>query len=190
MRSQFGLGALVLLDRKGAVVGGGAVSAEGKKYATVSPSLAARLRKPAVLAGKMSCGVLAASEAHYLYCAAPVVHTDGSGPTAGKLVALKRLDGTGAALLGRHAGLTMRVLQVPIHGATTTLNSALGPLAVQTRAVSDHKMDLLVGVPAVDGGAPLILQAAFARPVHVAATQSGITSAQRRTSTNRARCRA
>lgn len=178
MRSSFGFGAVVLLDRAGSVVGGGQIGGRGENYESVSPSLAAGLAKPAVTAGPVSCGVLAATEAHYLYCAAPVVHTDGSGPAIGTLVALRTLDSAGAAALGLQAGLPMKILRTPVRGATTGLASDLGPLRVQTRAVSSNRMDLLVGIPAVDAGAPLVLEAVFARPVHQTAIQSAVTSAE------------
>ncbi|MGA2925185.1 MAG: methyl-accepting chemotaxis protein [Solirubrobacteraceae bacterium] len=174
MRGSFGFGALTLLDHAGAVVGGGMIS-PSDAYRPVSRSLASGLSR---LAGQTSCGVLAAVEAHYLYCAAPVVHTDGSGPPAGTLVALRTLDGAGAAAIGRRAGLTMQVASTPLRGAATSLHSALGPLMVQTRDASGHTIDLILAVPAVQGGAPLVLEIAFDRPVHEAAIQSAATSAE------------
>ena len=176
MKSSFGFGAVALLDRSGAVVGGGLV--HGTRYDAVPASLAAGLAKPTVAAHKTACGILATTTAHYLYCAAPVIHSDGSGPAAGTLVALRTLDSAGMAAIGRRAGLVMRVADVPLHGAATKLQSGLGPLAVQTRTVSGQKLDLLVAVPAVGGGAPLVLQVAFGRPVHAAAARSAVTSAE------------
>ncbi len=176
MRSSFGFGAVVLLDRSGAVVGGGLV--HGTRYDAVPASLAAGLSKPTVAAHKTACGILATTTTHYLYCAAPVIHSDGSGPAAGTLVALRTLDSAGMAAIGRRAGLVMRVASVPLHGAVTRLQSSLGPLAVQTRTVSGQKLDLLVSVPAVEGGVPLVLQVGFGRPVHAAAARSAVTSAE------------
>jgi sensor domain CHASE-containing protein len=174
----FGLGAVVLLDRAGDVVGGGMVSRSGTGYAPVSPSLAAGLAKPAVMVRSLTCGILAAVEAHYLYCAGPVIRSDGSGPSDGTLVALRTLDAAGVAALGRRAGLEIRIFGDSLKGPTTSLPSALGSLSVQTRAVSDRTMDLLVGAPAVDGGARLVLEIAFGRPVHQSALQSATTSAE------------
>ncbi|MGA2925679.1 MAG: methyl-accepting chemotaxis protein [Solirubrobacteraceae bacterium] len=176
-RADTGVGAVGLLDRAGTLVGGGMIGA-GAQYGPVSRSLAAGLNRIAAASRAESCGVLAATEAHYLFCAASVVHSDGSGPTIGTLVALKTLDATGVAALGRRAGLVMQLGQVPVGGSATKLGSALGALSVQTQTVSDNQLDLLLGVPAVQGGAPLELQIAFARPVHDAAAQSAITSAE------------
>ena len=177
MLAQFDFGAVTLLDRAGAVVGGGMVTT-GSSYAAVSPSLAAGLAKLALAAHDETCGVLAATGAHYLYCAAPVVHSDGSGPPAGALVAMRSLDAAGAAAIGRRAGLVMRLSDTPLRGDATHIASGLGSLTVQTRAVSGHTMDLLVGVPAMQGGAPLVLEVVFRRPVHEAAMQSAVTSAE------------
>lgn len=178
MRSSFGLAGIVLLDHAGAVVGGGLVSSNAKSFVSVSPSLAAGLAQPSVMVSSEGCGVLAAAEAHYLFCSSPIIHTDGSGPPAGTLVALRALDGAGAAALGHQAGLQVRVLNTTLHGATTSLASALGHLIVQTRAAGDRQMDLLVQVPAVNGGAPLVLEAVFPRTVHVAANNSSTLSAE------------
>jgi methyl-accepting chemotaxis protein len=177
MRTSFGFGAVALVDPAGRVVGGGMV-VQGAGYRPVSPSLAAGLSRPSVLAHKAACGVLAAAEAHYLYCSAPVIHSDGSGPPAGTLVALRTLDAAGMAAIGRRAGLLMHVSHRPITGAATTLQSGLGPLSVQTRVAGDRRMDLLVGVPAVEGGAPLVLDVTFGRPVHAAAAKSAVTGAE------------
>jgi signal transduction histidine kinase/sensor domain CHASE-containing protein len=176
-RAGFDFGAVVLLDRAGVVVGGGMVTRDAS-YAPVSRSLASRLAMPPVLGSKAGCGVLAAVEAHYLYCAAPVVHSDGSGPAVGTLVVLRTLDDAGIAAIGRRAGLQMRPADIPLGGHATTLVSALGALTVSTRVVSAGRLDLLVGVPAVEGGAALVLEVAFARPVHAAANQSAVTSAE------------
>jgi methyl-accepting chemotaxis protein len=176
MRQSFGFGAIALLNHAGVLVAGGMV-AGGGNYVTVSRSFAAALAQPAVRSQNESCGVLAAAGTYYLYCSAPVVHTDGSGPAAGTLVALKTLDAAGTAAIGQRAGLAMRLADEPLRAATTTLASKLGQLAVRTRAVSARTIDLLVGVPAVGGGAPLVIEVVFARPIHAAALQSAVTSA-------------
>ncbi len=173
----FDFGAVLLLDRAGVVVGGGMVTRDAR-YAPVSSSLASGLASPPVRGSKASCGVLAAVEAHYLYCAAPVVHSNGSGPAVGTLVVLRTLDDAGMVAIGRRAGLQMRLADMPLSGHATTLASVLGALKVSTRTVSEDRLDLLVGVPAVEGGAPLVLEVAFARPVHAAANQSAVTSAE------------
>jgi methyl-accepting chemotaxis protein/sensor domain CHASE-containing protein len=177
MRTTFGFGGVVLLDHAGRVVGGGII-ADGGGYRPVAGELAAGLAKPAVSAQKSPCGVLAAGAAHYLYCAAPVVRSDGSGPAAGTLVAMRTLDAAGMAAIGRRAGLAMRVAHSTLTGATQALPSGLGALRVQTHAVSGDRLDLLVAVPSVEGGAPLVLQASFSRPVHAAALTSARTSAE------------
>lgn len=176
----FGFGGVLLLDRAGTVVGGGMVSRHGENYGyrAVSRSLAAGVTNPSVRARSLTCGIIAAAEAHYLYCSAPVFHTDDAPPSDGTLVALRTLDSGGAAALGHRAGLKVNVLDGSLHGATTSLPSALGRLSVQTRVVSDHTIDLLVGVPAVNAGAPLVLEIAFGRPVHDSAMRSAVTSAE------------
>ena len=63
-------------------------------------------------------------------------------------------------------------------GAQTTLAGDLGRLTVQTEAASAQTMQLFVSVPAVDGGAPLVLESSFARPVHAMAQRSAVTSAE------------
>jgi methyl-accepting chemotaxis protein/sensor domain CHASE-containing protein len=178
MRASFGFGGVVLLDRAGHRVGGGIISPTGDSYRPISSSLAAGLAQPAVRAKGLTCGVVAASEAHYLYCAGPVLHTDGSGPSAGTLVVLRTLDAAGATAVGRQSGLAMHLENAAFTGPATRLASDLGPLTVQTRAVSTGTMDLIVGVPAVGGGAPLVLEAVFARPVHAAALRSAMTVAE------------
>jgi PAS domain S-box-containing protein len=177
MRTGFGFGAVVLLDRAGTVVGGGMVGS-GPDYRTVSRSLAAGLARPAVAAAKANCGVLAAAEAHYLYCASPVVHSDGSGPEVGRLVVLRTLDAAGMAAIGRRAGLSIRLADMALKGATTSLPSRLGALKVQTRTVSGERTDLLVAVPAVEGSPPLVLKLTFATQAHAAAIRSADTSAE------------
>jgi hypothetical protein len=122
--------------------------------------------------------VIAAVEGHYLFCSAPVVHDDGSGPAAGTLVALKALDAAAVAKLGTQAGLSMTPASRLIHGSTQRLASDIGALSVQTRAASAHTMQLLVSVPSVGGGAPLVPTAAFQRTVHEAASHGAITSAE------------
>jgi methyl-accepting chemotaxis protein len=171
-------GGLVLLDRHGVIVSGGMIA--NGKLGSLAPSLASALGKSASLAvigSQLRCGVLTATDAHYLYCAGPVLHTSGDGPASGTLVSLQALDATGAAALGSRAGLTMTVATTPFQGPAPTLNSVFGPLAVQTRAASQQTMDLLVRVPSVNG-APLVLEAVFGRPVHTAAAQSATTDAE------------
>ena len=178
MHDQFGLGAIALLGRRHRLVGGGMVGAGARSYASPSPTLTAGLARLAV-GSSATCGVLAAAEAHYLYCAAPVLHTDGSGPAAGVLVALKTLDRAGMSAIGRQAGLPMRLAGAhTLNGPAAPLPSALGTLRVQTHATSGQRMDLLVAVPAGQGGAPLVLDVAFGRPVHVTAGASAVTSAE------------
>jgi PAS domain S-box-containing protein len=177
MRTGFGFGAVALLDRAGAVVGGGMVG-PGPDYLAVSPSLAAALARPPVVAPAASCGLLAAAEAHYLYCSSPVVHSDGSGPEVGRLVVLRTLDAAGTAAIGRRAGLSIQLADLAIGGRTTSLPSRLGMLRVQTRTVSGQRMDLLVAVPAVDGAPPLVLQVAFATETRATAVRSAATSAE------------
>ncbi len=178
MRTSFGLDGVALLDHSGSIVGGGLVGRSAVSFEPVPSSLSTALAQPSMMNTSGSCGVLAAAPSHYLYCAAPILHTDGSGPPAGTLVALLTLDQAGAAAIGRQGGLQVRVLSARLHGASSLLHSALGPLAVQTRAGGDRRMDLLVQVPAVDGGAPLVLEAAFGRPVHIAAINSATLSAE------------
>jgi methyl-accepting chemotaxis protein/sensor domain CHASE-containing protein len=174
----FGLGGVMLLDAHGRVVGGGMVVRNGAAYGPASPSLAAGLATPAVMVRALRCGVLAASEGHYLYCAAPVVHSSDTGPSDGTLVALRTLDPAGIAAIGRRAGLSMSLVDGRWSGASTTLPSALGPLQVQTHASSATKMNLLVAAPAMSGGDPLVLKIGFDRPVHQSAVHSAITSAE------------
>jgi signal transduction histidine kinase len=176
-RRGFDFDAVVLLDRAGVVVGGGMVT-RGANYAPPASSLVSGLDKPPVLGPKSGCGILAAGEVHYLYCSAPVVHSDGSGPTVGTLVVLRTLDAGGMAAISRRAGLRMRLTTVGLGRNPTTLASGLGALRVSTRTVSRSKLDLLVQVPAVQGGAPLALAVAFGRPEHAAADQSAVTSAE------------
>jgi methyl-accepting chemotaxis protein len=179
LRTSFALDGIAFLDRAGRVVGGGLASGSGGgSYASFSSGLAGGLASPAVMTSSESCGVLAAVQAHYLFCAAPVLHTDGSGPADGEFVALRTLDAAGARALGADAGLTVTVAGTRLHGVTRILASALGPLAVQTRAVDERHMDLLVAVRAVDGGTPLVLEAAFDRPVHAAALNSATLCAE------------
>jgi sensor domain CHASE-containing protein len=166
MRSSFGLGAVALLDHAGTVVGGGMVGRSANGFDPVSASLGAGLAKITTRPGTTSCGVLAAVGAHYLFCAAQVIHTDGSGPAAGTLVALKTLDAAGTAAIGHRAGLVMGLAGYRLGGSSARLSSALGPLGVRTVAVSDRRLDLLVSVPAVQGGSPLVFEIAFGRPVH------------------------
>ena len=176
MRSTFGFGSVVLLDRTGRVVGGGMIA--GGRYAPVQRALAADLAGPAVSAKRPACGILAAGATHYLYCAAPVVHSDGSGPPAGTLVAMRRLDAAGLGAIGNRAGLPMRVGHATLGASAETLASSLGVLRVATRTVGGARLDLIVAVPSVEGGAPLVLDVAFNRPVHAAALASARTSAE------------
>jgi methyl-accepting chemotaxis protein len=135
------------------------------------------LGKPTAPGGTTVCGVLNGGARYYLYCSAPVVHTTGAGPDAGTLTAMEALDGPGAAAIGRRAGIPVRLAGAQLAGHTSSLPSALGTIAVQTRTVNAHRIDLLVAVPAVEGAAPLALEVTFDRPVHAAALSSAGTSA-------------
>ncbi len=183
MSGNFGLSAVVALDRAGRVVSGGPISANGSAYRPVPAALAAVLAQPGVVArpstpgGTVACGVLDGAATYYLYCSGPIVHTSGDGPLVGTLVAMEALNDTTAAAIGRRSGIPIKVTGHPISGPTTRLASALGPLAVQTRAVTSHQIDLLVSVPAIGAGPPLTLEVSFPRPVHQAAVDSATTSA-------------
>ncbi len=183
MSGNFGLSAVVTLDEAGRMVSGGIISAGGSRYRPVPAALAAALAEPGVAAkpatpgGTIGCGVLSAAGSYYLYCAGPIVHTSGDGPDVGTLVAMKTLNDATAAAIGRRAGIPMRVSVQPLTGHASRLSSALGSLAVQTRAVSARQIDLLVGVPAIGGGPPLTLEVTFGRPVHQAAVDNAGTSA-------------
>lgn len=179
MLTSFNFGGVVLLDRRGTVVGGGTISrGQHPAYQAVSQTLRTGLASSEVRSGAVGCRLLAAAEAHYLYCSAPLLHTDGSGPTDGTLVVLRALDAAGAAALGRQSGLSMRIGNSPLAGVRSRLASGLGSLEVQTRAVSGHTMELLVQIPAANRGTPLVLSALFPRAVHEAAAHSAITSAE------------
>jgi methyl-accepting chemotaxis protein/sensor domain CHASE-containing protein len=178
MRGTYNLAGLVLIDRHGQIVEGGTIDPSGH-YVPASSSLAASVAQRALAVSANSvCGVLVTSEAHYLFCSAPITHSDGSGPVAGNLVALRALDSAGTAAIGRHIGLAMSVYPGAPHGATAPLSSDLGTLGVRTRAVDAHTMDLLVQIPVVGSSQPLVLDARFARPVHQTALQSASTSAE------------
>ena len=183
MSGNFGLSAMVTLDRTGRVVSGGPIAAGGSHYLPVPSSLAAALGQPGIAVkpstpgGTVGCGVLAAAQTYYLYCSAPIVHTSGDGPVVGTLVSMEALNNATAAAIGRRAGIPIRLAAQTLTGRTTRLHSALGTLAVQTRVVSSHQINLLVGVPVVGGGAPLTLGVSFTRPVHQAAVDSASTSA-------------
>jgi signal transduction histidine kinase len=174
-RDSFGFAGLALLNRAGSLVGGGVI--EHGKYAAGSLSLETALAHISVGASPTRCGVLAAAEAHYLYCAAAVVHSNGNGPVDGTLVALKTLDAAGVAAMGRRAGLAITLASTPSGGPATKLTSRVGPLAVRTHTAGGQTMDLLVTVPPRAGGDPLVLEVAFPRPLHEAAEQSAETSA-------------
>ena len=184
MSGNFGLGGMVALDENGRVVNGGPVTANGNGYGTVSPALAAALARPGVIqphsaaGGSTLCGVVTAAGVSYLYCTAPIVHTDGSGPDIGTLVALKTLNAATAAAIGRRAGIPLTIAGSAISGAATTIPSSFGNLSVQTRTIGDHRIDLLVSVPTIDHAAPLTLQVAFARPIHDAAQANATSSAE------------
>jgi methyl-accepting chemotaxis protein len=176
MHSTFGFGGVVLLDRSGRVGGGGLIA--GGRYAPVPAALASDLAAPAVSAKRPACGILAAGPSHYLYCAAPVVRSDGSGPRAGTLVAMRLLDAAGLAAIGHRAGLPIQVAHATPGASAQTLASGLGALRVATRTAAGGRLDLIVAVPSVEGGAPLVLDVAFSRPVHAAALASARTSAE------------
>jgi methyl-accepting chemotaxis protein len=183
MRENFGLGGMMLLNASGHIVSGGPISQDAKRYLRPAPALAVAVTAPAVRSkpttpgGITSCGVLNGGGGYYLYCSAPVVHTTGAGPGAGTLVAMEALNRPGAAAIGRRAGIALRIASTRLTGHTTPLASALGTIAVQTRTLDAHRIDLVVAVPAVEGAAPLTLELTFARPVHAAALSSASTSA-------------
>jgi diguanylate cyclase (GGDEF)-like protein len=172
----FGLDAIVLVDRGGAVVVGGVISGPKAVFGHVPASLAGALAE-VTLRGKLGCGVLGSGGVHNLYCAAGIVHTDGRGPVAGTLIALKSLDAAGVAAVGRRAGLVIRPASGHLSGPWLGLQSGLGVLAVQTRVVNSQTLDLLVRVPSAGADGPLVLRLAFARPIHLAALQSAAVSA-------------
>jgi sensor domain CHASE-containing protein len=175
--TSFGFSGIALLDRHGAVVSGGVIEPGHRDYVTASRPLGAALAHISAAGTHPVCGVLAVADAHYLYCGAAVLHTDGSGPTVGTLVAFKTLDAAGVAAIGRRADLVITLVNSPGTGPTTTLASGVGQLAVRTRAANGRKMNLFVSVPALAGGTPLALKVVFRRPFHIAAEQSAVTSA-------------
>jgi methyl-accepting chemotaxis protein/sensor domain CHASE-containing protein len=175
---EYGLSAVIAINDHGKVITGGPISANGKRYLPVSPSLAAALaRRPVLLSrsakgGAVSCGVLSAGTAHDIFCSAAITHTSGAGPAGGTLVGLKSLDVAGARALGKRSGLSVSVAQVATSGRATPLASALGTLHVQTRQSGPHRIDLIVTAPPVEGGSPLHLVVTFPRPIHQAALSS------------------
>lgn len=183
MHASYGLGGLMTLDESGRIVSGGPISANGKRYVQAPPALASALMRRPVLTtattpgGSTSCGVLDGGARYYLYCSAPVVHTTGAGPDVGTLVAMESLDQSGAAAIGRRAGIALGVAGAQLTGHTTPLSSALGTMAVQTRTLDARRINLLVAMPAVQGAPPLTLEVTFPRPVHAAALSSASTSA-------------
>ena len=109
-----------------------------------------------------SCGVLAAAGSPLPLLLAPVVHTDGSGPAGGTLVALRALNGAGAAALGhRRRPLRRRVVGATPHGAIDVARQRARSAGRPDARGRRPAMDLLVHVPAVAGGAPLVLEAVF-----------------------------
>lgn len=181
LRDSFHLRAVVLMNTRRQVVTGGTIPATGSRYVTPTPLLAHALANAAVAPagakpGTTACGVLDAG-IYYLYCSAPVVHNNGSGPSDGSFVALQAFDPAGAVAFGRRAGINAKLAHARLAGATTKLASTLGALAVQTIDVSSARTDLLVSIPAIEGAAPLVLRATFPRPIHAAAMNSATGSA-------------
>jgi sensor domain CHASE-containing protein len=182
LRDSFHLRAVVLLGGHGQVVSGGTIAATGSRYVAPDSTLARALANRAVAPagakpGETTCGVLDAG-VYYLYCSAPVVHTDGSGPSDGAFVAMQAFDAPGAVAFGTRAGIDAQLAHGGLAAAgTTPLASSLGSLRVRTIDVSGSRTDLLVSVPAVEGAAPLVLRATFPRPIHSAAMNSATTSA-------------
>jgi sensor domain CHASE-containing protein len=181
LRDSFHLRAVVLMNTHGKVVTGGTIPATGSRFVTPTPRLAHALANAAVAPadakpGSTTCGVLDAG-IYYLYCSAPVVHNDGSGPSDGAFVAMQAFDPAGAVAFGRRAGINAELAGSRLTGASKKLPSGLGSLSVQTLSVSGSRTDLLVAVPAVEGAAPLVLRATFPRPIHAAAMNSATTSA-------------
>ncbi len=181
MRGSFHLGALVLLNNHGRVVTGGTIPSTGSRYVAPGAALAQALAAPAVAPagarpGDTTCGVLDAG-VYYLFCSAPVVHTDGSGPADGTFVAMEAFSPAGIVGFGHRAGIDAQLARTPITGSSSKLASALGALAVQTSNLSSSRTELLVSIPAVEGAAPLVLRASFPRPIHAAAASTATDSA-------------
>jgi methyl-accepting chemotaxis protein len=173
---EFGLNGLVLLGAGGVLESGGVAGHPARSYRPPSHALDAALVK---LAGgaATSCGVLDAMHTHYLYCAAPVVHTSGAGPADATLVGFKALNASGIAGISHRAGLSIALAHATSGGSTTLLESAVGRLAVRARTNGPNRMDLLVSVPTLGGAAPLVLGVTFGRPLHQAALQTAAISA-------------
>jgi methyl-accepting chemotaxis protein len=179
LRDSFHLGAVMLLNSHGQVVTGGTIPATGSRFVAPDAQLARAIANPAVAHAKLgetNCGVLDAGT-YYLYCTAPVVHNDGSGPSDGWFVALQAFDAAGTVGFGQRAGIDAKLAGARLTGLTSRLNSSLGSLRVQTVNASGSRTDLLVQVPAVEGAPPLVLRATFPRPIHAAAMNSATNSA-------------
>jgi methyl-accepting chemotaxis protein len=184
LRDSFHLRAVVLMNTHGQVVTGGTIPATGSRFVTPGAQLSHALASAAVSPrdakpGLTTCGVLDAG-IYYLYCSAPVVHNDGSGPSDGSFVAMQAFDSAGAVAFGRRAGINAELAGARLTGTTSKLSSALGALGalgVKTISASGSRTDLLVSVPAIEGAAPLVLRASFPRPIHAAAMNSATTSA-------------
>ena len=179
MRTSFDLAGVVMLTRSGQYATGGMVP--GSSYVKPSSAILSAIAQPAVspngkTGGVASCGIVNAGT-YYLFCSSPITNDAGTATPDGTLVALLPFNAAGVTAFGKRAGISAQLANSSIVGKTTTLASALGRLTVQTKDVNANQIDVLVAVPAVEGHAPLVLRAAYTRPIHAAADHSVTTGA-------------
>ena len=135
------------------------------------PALLGKLFNPAGAAGTGRCGAVEADRIPFLFCGFASYRSDSSGPAAGGLVFLRKLDTPALAALGGTINLPMALAPggVGPTGRQSALHSTLGTVLVTTRVVDTNHIALDVAVPTVTGGS-FVLAAIRDRPIHRVAT--------------------
>ncbi|GII20533.1 hypothetical protein Pme01_01300 [Planosporangium mesophilum] len=140
-----------------------------------APAVLTKLASTDMPLGTARCGVVSTSVAPFIFCSSPIYRSDGSGPPAGSLVALKALGADGLALLGKQVNLPLKNVAGIRAGskAQSSLASNLGTIAVHTTATSGNQIAVDAAIPTVNGS-PVVIESLRDRPIHQVANDTAV----------------
>lgn len=155
--------AAVGIDRQGNVLVGGLV--DGDAYAPLPAALGAdqltSLVKFDADAGAGTCAILPVDDAPYLSCGFPARRSDSTGSHDFGLVFFRSFDEAAMTRLSKTTGLPLEIAGAGTSTADSTpgkaLTTQLGTMSTATKVLGSDTLELLMTLPANDGGEILIV---------------------------------